>query len=220
MCEPIRVYALHCGFLADPALFDQYYNLQPAWRKQATDALKRAADRRLSLGAGILLRAALPGADLNAVAVGENGKPVLRDAGVYFNLSHAGDYALCAVGAGELGCDIERIRPLRGNIAGRFFHPQEAAFIAAAPDAAEKELRFFRLWTLKESFLKATGKGLSQPLGSFCVAWDETGPYLQGMADRFAFKEYPAPPGYVCAVCAPAGSRFAEKITYIQPEGE
>ena len=138
MCEPIRVYALHCGFLCDAALFEKYYCLQPVWRRQSIDALKQAADKRLSLGAGILLRSALPGADLDAVVTGENGKPYLRDAAAAFNLSHAGDFALCAVGTGELGCDIERVRPLKGNIAGRFFHPREAAFIEAAPDDAEK----------------------------------------------------------------------------------
>ena len=219
MHEPVRLYALDCAFLADPVLFEKYYALQPAWRKNRIDGLKMAADRRLSLGAGLLLQKALPGADLSAVLTGENGKPYLKDAGVSFSLSHAGAYALCAVGPEELGCDIEKIRPLHAGVAERFFHPEELALLRAEPDAAVRERLFFRLWTLKESYIKATGKGLSQPLGSFCVLWDESGPFLKGLGDRYTLKEYAAPEGYACAVCAPAGSRFAETINYIHPEG-
>ncbi len=70
MPDPVKMYALDCAFLADPALFEKYYAPQPAWRKGRIDAIKTAADRRLSLGAGILLQKALPGADLNAVWTG------------------------------------------------------------------------------------------------------------------------------------------------------
>lgn len=216
----IKVYAMDCGCLEDPALFESFYALQPAWRKKNIDSMRFAKDKRLSLGAGILLCHALPGTDPEAVNTGENGKPYLKNADVFFNLSHAGQFALCAVGPEELGCDIERIRPAREGIAQRFFHPEELAFLEAAPDAAEKERRFFRLWTLKESFIKATGKGLSQPLNSFCVLWENRSPVLKGEESRFAFREYTAPPGYACAVCAPAGSRFAKALEYIDPKGE
>lgn len=220
MPDTVKIYALDSAFLADPALFEKYYALQPVWRKRRVDAIKTAADRRLSLGAGILLQNALPGADLNAVWTGENGKPYLKEAGVYFSLSHAGAYAVCAVGPGELGCDIEKLRPARTGVAERFFHPEEVALLHAAPDAASREGLFFRLWTLKESYIKATGKGLSQTLRSFCIAWHETGPFLKGQEDIYTLKEYAAPQGYACAVCAPAGSRFAGEIEYIHPEGE
>mgnify|MGYP002626367369 CR=1 FL=1 len=217
MSDFVEVYALDCACFEDPALFELFYARQPAWRKQKIDAIRFAKDKRLSLGVGALLQKALPGVDLNAVVFGENGKPYLKDPDVFFNLSHAGQYALCAVGPGELGCDIELIRPARAGVAQRFFHPAELAFIEAAPDETEKERRFFRLWTLKESFIKATGKGLSQPLNSFCVALTREGPALRGMEERFSFKEYDAPPGCVCAVCASAGSRFADRIEYIDP---
>ena len=219
MPDTVKLYALDCAFLVDPVLFATYYAQQPPWRKDRIDGFKTAADRRLSLGAGILLQKALPGADLNAVLTGENGKPYLKDAGVCFNLSHAGSYAVCAVGP-DPGCDIEKIRPVREDVARRFFHPEEFALLQAEPDAAVRERLFFRLWTLKESYIKATGKGLSQPLGSFCVLWDEAGPFLKGLRDRYTLKEYAAPEGYACAVCAPAGSGFAEAIKYIHPEGE
>ena len=65
-----------------------------------------------------------------------------------------------------LGVDAEnmtaRTAPL--PIANRFFTAREAADLAAlSPD--EQTARFYALWTLKESWLKATGIGIGAGLG-------------------------------------------------------
>ena len=216
MDDRVRVYALDCAAFSDEALFQKYYALQPLWRRQKIDAMRRRSDKQLSLGAGVALRCALPDADLDAYVPGQNGKPYLRDAGRFFSLSHAGQYAVCAAGPKELGCDIECVRPVHPQLADRFFHPEETALLDAQPDAQSRERLFFRLWTLKESFLKATGNGFSQSLGSFSIVWNNGVPVLLGQEDKWAFREYPAPEGYACAVCAPAGCDFENGITYIR----
>src|SRR5690606_16009904 len=70
------------------------------------------------------------------------------------------------------GIDVERTRRGRGELrelAGRFFAPSEAAVVRATPEASLEE-RFFFYWTLKESYIKALGKGLAIPLDGFAFA--------------------------------------------------
>jgi len=104
-----------------------------------------------------------------------SGKPQLapeqNPRALQFNLSHSAGIALIAVGSEHrLGVDIERIRSDvdTGALSERFFSLRERAGLRALPD----HLRvpgFFACWTRKESFLKATGDGLSFPLADFSV---------------------------------------------------
>ena len=100
---------------------------------------------------------------------GPHGKPYLTGNNrqdLCFNLSHSRDAILLALTSkAEVGVDIEYNEPLDDlmDIAGRFFAPDELAALAA--HRGENRVSFFyRLWTRKESYLKACGKGLSYPL--------------------------------------------------------
>lgn len=108
-----------------------------------------------------------------ALTYGPHGKPTLLDgsAGVTFNLSHSGDLALCALGEGvELGVDVEAIRPVDDleALARRFFAPQEADWLMGHEDP-ERLAAFFRMWTCKEAYAKAVGRGLSINTRSFTI---------------------------------------------------
>jgi 4'-phosphopantetheinyl transferase len=72
---------------------------------------------------------------------------------------------------GEIGVDVERIdrKVEHLDLAKRFFAPDESAVLAKAPTHHVPEL-FFELWTLKESYIKARGMGLSIPLDDFAFA--------------------------------------------------
>lgn len=97
----------------------------------------------------------------------EHGKPMLpKELGLYFNLSHSGDYVLCAVSDHEIGADIQRHGKYQDRLAERFFHPEELAYLKEAEDQKQ---RFYDLWCLKESCIKCTGRGLSTGLESFSV---------------------------------------------------
>jgi 4'-phosphopantetheinyl transferase len=95
----------------------------------------------------------------------EQGKPYLLNSPLYFNLSHSGNFAALAVSAqGEIGIDIETIRARNFlAIAERYYHTDELKQLLATPEA-EREQLFFKLWTLKEAFFKATGGGISTGL--------------------------------------------------------
>ena len=101
----------------------------------------------------------------------EQGKPYLINSPqpIYFNLSHSGNFAALAVTAlGEIGIDIETIRPRNFlAIAERYYHADELIELMATNEA-EREQLFFKLWTLKEAFFKATGGGISSGLDKAC----------------------------------------------------
>lgn len=99
---------------------------------------------------------------------GPHGKPMLAD-GPGFNLSHSGGRAVLAVSEdGDLGLDIEKVRPIEDAVARHNFSPAEYAELSELPEA-EWLNGFFRCWTRKEAVLKRLGYGLYMPLDSFDV---------------------------------------------------
>ena len=200
----IRLYGLDLSVLSDAALFEACYRAMPEERKQKIDRMRFAEGKRQSLGAGALLSYALTHCGLDdlsyAVTADPNGKPRIEP--LYdrfrFNLSHTGDRAFCAVSfspegkAREVGCDVEHMTGARYAVAERFFAPEEAAMLLATSNEEAKRDTFFCLWTLKESFIKATGLGFHCPLNSFRLGFGEEGTVsiYQTVTDgRFSFWE-------------------------------
>ena len=128
------------------------------------------------------------------------GKPYLAQyPGVQFNLSHSGPWGVCALSGAPVGVDVELVRPLRQNVARRFFTAGEQAYLEQCP-----EREFFRLWTRKESFIKALGKGLTLPLDCFSVledlmVWEGTAWY---------FHQFPVEEGYLTLCCQEPEAAF------------
>lgn len=82
-----------------------------------------------------------------------------------FNLSHSGNWVALAIADCRIGIDIEEIRSIDLSVVNDFFHKEEIKFVYSKKG---KELHnFYKIWTLKESFIKAVGKGLSYPLKNF-----------------------------------------------------
>jgi 4'-phosphopantetheinyl transferase len=105
---------------------------------------------------------------------GAKGKPALRDraSSLHFNMSHSGELAVYSFAHGcEVGIDVEEIRliPDLVQVAARFFSPAEnVELMGLTPD--QRIPAFFRCWTRKEAYIKATGDGLSAPLDEFRVS--------------------------------------------------
>ena len=111
----------------------------------------------------------------------EQGKPEIDPAisedGLRFNLSHSRDSIVMAVSRNQdTGIDIEyNQRPRRvPRIVQRFFSALECGELAALPVSSQLE-RFYQLWTLKESYIKARGLGLALPLDSFSFQFPGSG---------------------------------------------
>ena len=144
----------------------------PQERQTRALACRLDADGARIAGAGWLLQYALEQAGIPAgqQRFTENpwGKPLLRDrADLHFSLSHSGTWAVCAVGASPLGVDVEPPRCTMA-MARRCFHPSEIEALKRLEPEAQPEA-LGRLWTAKEAYLKALGRGLTQPLNSFAV---------------------------------------------------
>jgi len=125
------------------------------------------ARRRFAAARGLLrelLGASVgqPPAELR-FAYGPQGKPGLNPPGrLRFNLSHCDGLALYALALDrELGVDLERVRPGRDALAlaRRHFAPAELAQLAAL-SPWERAAAFSCIWTCKEAYLKATGRGI------------------------------------------------------------
>ncbi len=198
------LYAACVTELSDESLYAAACERVSEARREKAERLRFEKDKRLSVGAELLLRYALRpvGVEELSFAYGEYEKPCLQGRSIHFNLSHSGEWVLCAVGGCELGCDIEQLAPVNLKIAKRFFAPDEYEDIAAAPTPEEQRERFFRYWTLKESFMKATGLGLRLPMNEFSIRRGEKIAVRQSVDERdYVFREYSDIDGYCCALC-------------------
>ena len=166
--------------LAAPAPLRLWKLTLDTWPSEAGIATLSAAEReraqrfrfdhlqRRYLASHVALRAAIatycgePAAE-QRFAEGPHGKPSLSSGACAFNMSHSHDVALIgAAPQGEIGVDIEVLRPMEDGlaIARRNFTPAEHdELLAAAPE--QRDLVFMRLWTRKEACLKAVGSGFS-----------------------------------------------------------
>ncbi len=174
-----ELYVANTDCLKNKELFDACYAMLPSFRKEKVDRLQSIEKKVLSMGVFLLLADALRKRGISPEEIefsyNANGKPTLTHfPNVHFSLSHSGNTVFCAVSDAAVGCDVERIRRINQNIPNRFFSPGEQAQIDAQPTQADKEKMFFRLWTLKESVIKATGQSLSH-LKNFSVIISENG---------------------------------------------
>lgn len=174
----------------DKALYDKAFKLVPGYRQQKICNLKNDAAKCRCLAAGLLLNytthtftsfshdtksisipvpvTAFDAASTYAqeydyeTACGTNGKPYFKGyANLHFNLSHSGNFAVCIVAGMPCGIDIEGNRPFKPSVAKRFFSKTEYHWIYDTENVSVQAERFFRLWTLKEAYAKATGNGIA-----------------------------------------------------------
>ena len=152
---------------------------------------------------------------------GEKGKPfIVGVENVFFNISHSGDYVVCAVSDREIGIDIEKRAKARMEVAGRFFHGEEVAQLKMLEEDKQDQL-FFNYWSVKESFLKYIGTGLTRPLNSFIVSFSGGDVSLFEGENKLPLYVHACPvdDGYACHVCCEYGELtgiheiFLEEIT-------
>jgi 4'-phosphopantetheinyl transferase len=131
--------------------------------------------------------------------------PPFDSTGLHFNIAHTAGLVVLAVGhMPRIGVDVEALgRKAPTHLADRYFSPLEVAGLhALAPE--ELPRRFFRLWTLKEAYLKAIGTGVAGGLGTMTFTLDEPGGIrFERAADpttsRWAFREF-CPTGFQVAL--------------------
>lgn len=153
------------------------------------------------------------------------GKPTIAEPdaarSLAFSLSHTRGLATCAVTSGiPVGVDVECIRQLDDTLylARQFFSSSEArALEQIAPKLREN--RFFELWTLKESYIKARGLGLSLPLNKFSFGLATDGsirfavdPEFGDDADAWQFALHSPTPSHRLAYALRTGARLKMRV--------
>ncbi|HJJ28356.1 MAG TPA: 4'-phosphopantetheinyl transferase superfamily protein [Methanocorpusculum sp.] len=204
----MRIYTVSVDELFKDRDYTFFYPALPNERRKKVDAFLRREDRELCTGAWLVLKRALADAGIDADSVsfscGSRGKPRLAARpDFHFNLSHSGRMVMCAAGGAPVGCDVEKIAPVSLELAKRYFYRSEFERILAEPAGEARNKMFYRLWTLKESFMKATGLGFSLALDAFEVGFGEEGIFVrQNVSDKgFSFREIERNDGYCYAVC-------------------
>lgn len=191
----VKAWAADVTPLYDRECYDRYYAMVPDFRKRKADRLRLAGMQAQSIGVWILWekirkRYSLP----------EN---------VPFNFSHSGSIVMCAAsvdgGPVKVGCDVEKVGGLRLKLAERHFCREEYEAIMAEETEEKRTEMFYRYWVLKESFMKATGKGMALPLDQFCIRLDKP-PVLirkpEEFSEAYYYCEYdPGEKPYRLAVC-------------------
>lgn len=225
----IKTYVTDIRQFEKEAVYGGMLEAVSPYRRQKIDSLRHEKDKMRSLGAAVSLNRALREYGLQEKTMrydlGEHGKPCFRDyPELFFSISHSGEYAVCSIGSGEIGNDIEQVRSGKERVAERFFAPEELAWIRKADSVKERDERIFRIWTMKESFLKVTGLGMSLPLQSFAFCVEENGQILlrQSFDEKTYFlKEYLIKEeacGYKISVCSESPEFAPDIIPVLLPD--
>jgi 4'-phosphopantetheinyl transferase len=204
-----------CSTAAD--FWARFEDTLPAALRARHARYVRREDRELrTLGMWVLVRLlesfGYTGDVLRRLDYGPFGRPFFSGLkGFDFNLSHSGNYAVCAASTGgRVGIDIEVMRPLNLFEFEDVFAPETWNAILRAPDS---QRAFFHCWTQLESIFKAEGSGLSGPLKELrlgaCSALSREQPWF--------FQELKIDDEYACHVATDM-SEFEVKSARVCPD--
>lgn len=204
-------------------LFKRFKNVVSAERRSKAEKFHRREDACRSLLAEALIRYTLlytgiqNCGEINFIR-NEFGKPEPFLAGFHYNISHSGSWVICAADNEEIGVDVERIHKVDVGISQRFFSSIENKFLSDFQSPTQWLDCFYKLWVLKESYIKAIGKGLHCPLSSFAVLPQIDGSvqlirYEQTLPEKY-FRIYEIDPAYKCAICC-SHRNFPQEVNIV-----
>lgn len=182
------------GDAGDFGQYEKYLFQVSNERRERVDRIKNPKMKSISLLSEVIMRREIGKAlkikesDIEFF-YNEHGKPYVKNPDYHFSVSHTENVIVFTDSSVPVGIDIERIKPARLKVAERFFTPGEYERILSVPESADRE--FYRIWTMKEAYVKMTGTGLLTPLNSFDV--DD-----EGLGVFFYNKEYE---GFAISVC-------------------
>jgi 4'-phosphopantetheinyl transferase len=170
--EPVVLFYKIDFTIAEMVYLPLLGNIRKA-KREKIERFKFREDKLRCLYGEILLKYALDKYfnieyEKEVISEDELGKPHLSRKQISFNLSHSGNWVAVVCYINDAGIDIERIeKPPYEIMPGTFTQNEINQIENCSPQA--KAGMFYKIWTLKESYIKMLGKGLSIPLDSFSI---------------------------------------------------
>ena len=232
----IKVYLMKTEEFKNEEKFRQGCGLVDSVRLQKIKKCRATEDKVRSLCCGLLLQYAVK-EELEAeklpvgkipmelcYGISQHGKPYFTDfPGLYFNLSHSGEYTALVVSKQEVGIDIQQKRSVKDRMVQKVLSKSEyeryKALQKEESDAQEQpgdngQNWFFRCWCAKESYGKLTGMGLLQ--GFDTMVYEPEQKRMSDTMGNYAFcREYCIEAEYFINVCCYEKEDFPEEVTYL-----
>lgn len=198
-------------------LLESYQNILPKSTKEEVAKFRRWQDRQAYVLGRLIIWKGLKYHQyeddcLLRIRKNSYGKPYI-DPNVFFNVSHSGRYVIAAFHKEEVGIDIEEITPLNIEDFRYIFSEQELHHVQYSPNPLHT---FFKYWTIKESVIKAEGKGLSIPLHHINAPQGDTVYFEE---NKWHVKEINEFKNYCCAIATRTKlpSFTLEKLSFDMP---
>ena len=162
----VDLFYTHIDYRLEFSTWNYYFSLLPPFLQQKVERFYKWEDKQAALFGKILLLEGLKkyGLDkecLNHLCYNSWDKPYLKY-GPCFNISHSGNLVVCAVNKkNPLGIDVEKISDIKLDDFEAYMSSEQWEIIR---ESSNPHATFFSFWTIKESVIKADGKGLSIPL--------------------------------------------------------
>lgn len=189
-----KLYICNIECLDDLSLYNKAYRNLSKSRKLKLSKYRNDLEKKLCMGAELLLKYALSNQgyinfkDELDYKFNSYGKPYLKNININFNLSHSGNYCVCVLDDSEIGVDVQLMEDIKTDVAKRFFHPNEYEYLNLFKNNKQA---FYRLWTLKEAFIKCIGGGLNIALNSFEIKISNKVDVIQKInKNKYYFREF------------------------------
>ena len=193
-----------------------FLNKIPSYRLKS----KNKSDIQKSINSLKLLKIGLNefGIDLfrEDLVYNEFGKPSLKRKDIFYNISHSGKYVTCAISNKIVGIDIQKhIEKFEEIIS--FFSISEKEYLASIPFQKLLIKEFFKIWTVKESYVKFLGRGLYKELDSFSLFLDKKKIIDEGrIVKDILYKNFSISEEYTMSVVASSDDSY--EIRYVAVE--
>ena len=175
----VEIYAIRIDEPIEEETFNQFLSCVSEEKRERIKRFHFVENAKRTLYGDLMVRSLICGKlklhnDKLTFCCNEYGKPFLEGyPDFHYNISHSGDWVVCAISEKEIGIVIEKIKSVDFDIAKRFFSDVEYKLLMSQPEDLKTNY-FYDIWTLKESYIKYKGKGLSIPLNSFSIISKDT----------------------------------------------
>ncbi|PFD35307.1 4'-phosphopantetheinyl transferase [Bacillus cereus] len=190
-------------------LFNQFSNLISNEKRERMKRLLNLCDINRTLIGDLLIRSLIcQKYKINNEEIrfiyNEYGKPFVENfSDFHFNISHSGEWVVCATANSNVGIDIEKVSDIEALKLANEYFSEEEFYDLSNMNFDEQINYFFDLWTLKESYIKTIGKGLYIPLNSFSIKKESrTLISYKNIPQNFYFRQYNIEPHYKISACA------------------